>query len=323
MHTDVCRTTAALALALLAGCPRPPVDPLPRQPVATVNGVAILAADLRREVWRAAGPPSRPEDAERLALSRALLEQEIQQAVVLDAARKAGVVVTDDEIASELAGGRAGYRPEDYQAAVHAQKLTPQMLAAQVRDRLMVERHLAAVSARPRADDAAVEKHYADHPDAFRRPARVRARQVVVRTEEEARNVQGRLNKGEDFARLAREYSVAPEKDRGGDLGLFPKGVMPKVFDDACFSLEPGQRSEIVQSEYGHHIFQVTEKFPEQVLPLEAVREDIRAELSRRARENAEDAEVARLKAAATVVVNEEALKWAADQGMAAVGGDA
>jgi peptidyl-prolyl cis-trans isomerase D len=83
------------------------------------------------------------------------------------------------------------------------------------------------------------------------------------RTEQEAREriaeVQQKLEQGADFAALAREYSDdSSSAGDGGDLGAIQKGFFGDSFDDAAFSLDPGQVSQIVQTQYGLHLIKVT-----------------------------------------------------------------
>jgi hypothetical protein len=87
------------------------------------------------------------------------------------------------------------------------------------------------------------------------------ARHILVATEEEAKAVIERLNKGEEFGALAAELSTDTGSGvSGGDLGWFGKGQMVAPFEEAAFSLEAGEISEPVQSDFGWHIIQVIDR---------------------------------------------------------------
>ncbi len=89
----------------------------------------------------------------------------------------------------------------------------------------------------------------------------VHARHILVADPEIADDIVARLDDGEDFGELAREYSQDPgSANQGGDLGWFPRGVMLQEFEEAAFDLEPGETSPIVTSLYGLHIIQVLDK---------------------------------------------------------------
>ena len=113
--------------------------------------------------------------------------------------------------------------------------------------------------------------------------AQVRARHILVETEETAKQVIDRLGKGEDFAALAQELSTDNgSKDKGGELGWFPRGAMVKEFEDAAFSLAPGTRvSEPVKSQYGFHIIELEESDPNRPLSEESLAQLKRAALSK------------------------------------------
>jgi peptidyl-prolyl cis-trans isomerase C len=85
-------------------------------------------------------------------------------------------------------------------------------------------------------------------------PNQVHCSHILVKTEQEAKTILERLNKGEKFANIAREVSLCPSGKRGGDLGTFGRGKMVKEFENTAFALQKGQISPIVKTKFGHHI---------------------------------------------------------------------
>jgi parvulin-like peptidyl-prolyl isomerase len=77
---------------------------------------------------------------------------------------------------------------------------------------------------------------------------------ILVKTEKEAQSVLDRLNKGEKFANIAKQVSLCPSGKRGGDLGTFSRGKMVREFEQAAFSLQKGQTSPIVKTQFGYHL---------------------------------------------------------------------
>ena len=88
----------------------------------------------------------------------------------------------------------------------------------------------------------------------------VRASHILVETIDEALKIKEEIEKGEkNFELAATEYSLCPSGARGGDLGFFGRGAMVKPFEDAAFSLEKGQISEPVKTQFGYHLILVTD----------------------------------------------------------------
>jgi peptidyl-prolyl cis-trans isomerase C len=84
---------------------------------------------------------------------------------------------------------------------------------------------------------------------------KIKCSHILVKKQSEAMAVLERLKKGEGFANLARELSVdRGSGKKGGDLGLFGRGVMVKAFEDAAFKLNKGEISQPVKTEFGYHI---------------------------------------------------------------------
>ncbi len=90
---------------------------------------------------------------------------------------------------------------------------------------------------------------------------KIRASHILVNDEKTAKEVKAKLEKGEDFAKLAKEYSQDPgSASNGGDLGWFGPGKMVKEFEDAAYKLKVGEVSDPVKTDYGYHIIKVTDK---------------------------------------------------------------
>ena len=83
---------------------------------------------------------------------------------------------------------------------------------------------------------------------------KVHCAHILVKTEQEAKNLLIRLNKGEKFSVVARAVSFCPSGKRGGDLGTFTRGKMVKEFENAAFALKKGELSPIVKTKFGYHL---------------------------------------------------------------------
>jgi parvulin-like peptidyl-prolyl isomerase len=84
------------------------------------------------------------------------------------------------------------------------------------------------------------------------------------------------LKDDQDFAGLAREYSDGPTKNKGGDLGYLRKGQLEKQFESKIFALKKGEITDVIETEYGFHIFKVTDIKPETMLAYENVKEKVK-----------------------------------------------
>ncbi len=106
------------------------------------------------------------------------------------------------------------------------------------------------LSARTKASDAEIDAYLAAHPELDTKQTKAKAEEVLAK-----------LRAGGDFNALAKEHSVdTSNKDRGGDLGWFGRGMMVKPFEDAAFALKPGELSGIVETQFGYHIIKLEER---------------------------------------------------------------
>ncbi len=83
---------------------------------------------------------------------------------------------------------------------------------------------------------------------------KVHCAHILVEKLSLAQELKTKIAKGESFANLAKQYSIDVSKKRGGDLGYFSRGMMVPEFEKAAFSLEKGQVSDIIKTQFGYHI---------------------------------------------------------------------
>lgn len=145
--------------------------------------------------------------------------------------------------------------------------------------RLAVELLLAENE--PELDPAELEKYYFGHLDEFRRPDRVRLRQILVYDRPTAEKALAQIEQGEPFAAVAARFSQDPKAQAGGDQGLLGRDDLPPSFVETIFRLRAGETSDIVQAEYGFQIFKVEEVLPATVLSFEQARPAIEEEARR------------------------------------------
>ena len=88
----------------------------------------------------------------------------------------------------------------------------------------------------------------------------VKASHILVKTEEEAKKLKDEIAQGKDFADAAKQVSLCPSGRNGGDLGYFTKGQMVKEFEDACFSMNVGDVSNPIKTQFGYHLIYLTDK---------------------------------------------------------------
>jgi len=147
-----------------------------------------------------------------------------------------------------------------------------------------------------------IQKFYQDNRKDFDQPEQVHVRHILVGTEAEARFVLARLNRGEKFQDLAKTLSKDPgSREQSGDLGFIGRGQLVPEFERVAFTLQPGQVSDVVKTQFGFHIIQMIERKTAQPSRLEQVREQIRRQLLSKKQEGDFTAWLKLVKAQATI----------------------
>jgi peptidyl-prolyl cis-trans isomerase C len=307
--------TTSLLLALsLGGCTQKDEAEPNAQVVATVNGEVLSRAEfeqrLEHEFIASSAESGQPSPEEVEPYKRALLDTLIGRRVLLQEARANNITVTPEEVDRGVLRLSSDYPAGNFNDVLAEGQLSMAELKENEAARLTIEKLFATqVYARVAVTEEELRSDYAAHEADYTTPERVRAAQIVVKGMDEARRVQAQLRAGKKFADLARKYSLSADARVGGDLGFFPRGQMPPAFDAVVFSLAPGQVSDVVETEYGYHLFRVLEKKPGRKLEFSEVRDQVEAKLLARGRADAQAKYEQDLRKKAQVWVNEATLQ--------------
>src|SRR3984885_9155739 len=183
------------------------------------------------------------------------------------------------------------------------------------RNRLLMDSLLAA-EGKAATNDAAMKQVYEDASKQISGEQEVRARHILVETEDEAKAVKAELDKGADFAELAKKKSKDPGASDGGDLGFFTKDQMVPEFSAVAFALDPGKISDPVKSQFGWHIIKVEEKRNRKPPEFDQVKAQIETYVTRKAQADyvaklREGAKIERMDEADATPAKPDAMKMA------------
>jgi peptidyl-prolyl cis-trans isomerase C len=301
-----------LAFGLAAACTRRGPPALDASVVATVNGEAIPVVEFERELAVAYEIPegaTAPAPDQLLALKQTLLQGLLDRQLLLQDARARGVTVTPEAVQSAMARLKAEYQDGGFPEALTQGRLSEPDFERKTAARLIVEKLVdEVVYERVAVTEEELQGYLDAHAADFQEPEQVHAAQIVVKDVEDARRLREELYRGTKFGDLARAHSLSADARLGGDLGWFPRGVMPLEFDKVAFSLQPGQTSDVVTSEYGFHIFKVLDRRPAHKKDLAQVRREVERRLLRDKKEKAQANYVHGLREHASIRINEPAL---------------
>jgi peptidyl-prolyl cis-trans isomerase D len=148
---------------------------------------------------------------------------------------------------------------------------------------------IEAMRAKVTIPDAEIERTYNNGIEQYSTPEQVRASHILLKTEgkddaavkAKAEDLLKQARAGADFAELAKKHSEDEASAKnGGDLDYFGRGRMVPEFDQAAFSMEPGQISDLIKTQYGYHIIKLVDKKAATTRPLTEVKAQIQDQLS-------------------------------------------
>lgn len=281
-----------------------------------LSGIRTAAASRGQSI-----PPEQMTSLERQVLQR-LIQVQLLLGKATDADRQAGREAADKRIADlkKQAGS-----DELFSARLKTIGLSEEELRSKMSEEMTAEA-VVKRELKVEVSDEQVKKYYEDNPGRFEKPETVRAAHVLIGTRDQAsgaelsdqqkaekkriaEDVLKRARAGEDFAKLAKEFSEDPgSKDTGGEY-TFERGRMVPEFEGAAFSMNTNQVSDIVTTQYGYHIIKTLEKFPAKKIELAEVESDVKDFLARQEIEKQLQPYLKKLEDSAKVEIVDERLK--------------
>ncbi len=224
-----------------------------------------------------------------------VLNQLVENKLLVQEARRRDIQIHPKEIDDHIDKIRSRFSSADeFEKVMLTEGMTLDQLRHSVEEQYLVRARVQQELA-PRAviGPSEIEDYYKANQSQFCEEQMVQASHIMVKNvpaEEGAKNgvdqafekikeASAELKKGEPFDLVAKKYSQAPDSSSGGDMGFFSKGRMLKEIDDAAFSLNVGQTSEIIKSAMGYHIIKVTAKRAARTIPMAEIQKEIEQEL--------------------------------------------
>jgi peptidyl-prolyl cis-trans isomerase C len=183
---------------------------------------------------------------------------------------------------------------------------------AEIKEQLTIESLLKKkLTSSANLTDEGLQKFYDANKEKFRKEREISTRHIILKSDEEARQVKEKLAAGEDFSELAKRYSIDPNaKATGGEVGFHPKGTLLPEYEAAAFKLtKVGQVSPITKTQFGYHIIKLEGIKPPQYVPFAEVKEFIKQQLVQEKQKEVIDKYIEDLRKGSKITINEALLK--------------
>jgi peptidyl-prolyl cis-trans isomerase C len=261
--------------------------------IAVVNGSVITQEDFDREMSRVQrqflNMGKHLNDSQMPKIKKEVLENLIGFELLYQESQKKAIKIDEAIINKQVMTLKKRFPSEaEFKSALTKANLSEVAIKNQIARGLAIEQLICTyVTKNATFSDEEIKAFYESHPNLFKQPEQVRASHILIKVDPQAnevkraeaqkkiKEIQQKLQKGEDFATLATALSEGPSKAKGGDLGYFSRGRMVKSFEEAAFALRPNEVSDIVETKFGYHLIKVIEKRPETTTAFEDAKDKL------------------------------------------------
>jgi peptidyl-prolyl cis-trans isomerase C len=245
---------------------------------------------VQQRLFRMGKPPN---DSQLSEIRKEVLENLINGELFYQESQKQGITVDEAAIDEQLNKLKERFPSDaEFKSALNKANLSEDAIKSELERGMTIQQFIDKQFVQKiTVSDTESKAYYDSHPDLFKQPEQVRASHILIKVDSGAgesqkaeahkklEEIQEKAQKGEDFAALAREFSQGPSSARGGDLGYFRRGQMVKPFEEAAFALRPGEVSDIVETEFGYHLFKVIDKKPETTIAYKDIKDRLEQHL--------------------------------------------
>jgi peptidyl-prolyl cis-trans isomerase C len=247
-------------------------------PLVKVNESTLTAGDFSEQLARALeeydSVMARDPSVVEFQKNR-IVEAFIHKTLLVEWAKKNNVSVSKAEIEAEMNSIRSNY-PDDisFKEALFRSRQSLSSWKETISDKLLQKKVFEILMKDvPAPTEDEMRSYYNQNKESFKFAAQVRLRQVVVADEDTAQRIYHSIDNKTKFEDLAKQFSISPDAKQGGDTGWLDEGSF-EIFDKA-FSMKVGQRSGVLKSPFGYHIFEVIGKKPAGSFTFEEVQKKI------------------------------------------------
>ena len=274
-------------------------------PAVTVNGEPISREKVQAQVdhmvnQRGLGSGGITQPDAYKQIQQEVADQLIVQELLWQEAQRLDFVVEDEYVDTRLQEMKSGFdREMDFLFRIEEGGFTEETFREDIRQQVSVQRMISeGISSGIAVSDEDVEHFYNTNIEQMQKPIEVHARHILITpastaladhqaAKAEADAILAEVRDGADFVEIASNRSQGPSAARGGDLGYFGPGQMAPAFEQAAFALQPGELSEVVQTQFGYHVIRVEGRRGGEVAPIEETTDQIREYLTELALQNA------------------------------------
>ena len=280
-----------ISMSLLVGCATDKVG----KTVATVNGENItygeylkkfafqkymIDSTYGKEIWNEKVPAEQSITKQETTLIKdftlRLVDSIIQEELLSQEAKKQSLKIDESELKNNVDQWKNSIT-KDTTAKEYYEKngITEEVVTDIFKEQMNISALEANYTKNNPVTQAEIDKYYNEHKSEYTN-AQVKASHIIIKTQnddgtemsqdkvdsakKQIDEIYAKIKAGEDFAKLAKQYSQDASKDAGGDLGFFSKGQMVKEFEEVAFSMKVGEVSEPFKTKYGYHVVKLTDK---------------------------------------------------------------